>query len=69
MSKAEGSRAMLGDGDSTNLSRTFKYLMATQFLSRGIPFIFNSWIVRHLTEDDYAVRSFKFVTCFILLPL
>ncbi|GFY84374.1 ribosomal protein L23/L15e family protein [Actinidia rufa] len=28
---------------------------ATQFLSRGIPFIFNSWIVRHLTEQDYAL--------------
>jgi len=24
-------------------------------LSRGIPFVFNSWIVRHLTEEDYAV--------------
>ncbi|KAG6477611.1 hypothetical protein ZIOFF_066879 [Zingiber officinale] len=38
-----------------NLARTFKYLMATQFLSRGIPFIFNSLIVRHLTAADYAV--------------
>ncbi|KAG6519768.1 hypothetical protein ZIOFF_023276 [Zingiber officinale] len=38
-----------------NLARTFKYLMATQFLSRGIPFIFNSLIVRHLTVADYAV--------------
>ncbi|URD81107.1 Rft protein, partial [Musa troglodytarum] len=37
-----------------NLVRTFKYLMATQFLSRGIPFMFNSWIVRHLTAADYA---------------
>ncbi|KAL5143467.1 Protein RFT1 [Glycine soja] len=27
---------------------------ATQFLSRGIPFIFNTWIVRHLTQEDYA---------------
>lgn len=31
------------------------YGSATQFLSRGIPFIFNLWIVRHLTEEDYAV--------------
>ncbi|KAI8545048.1 hypothetical protein RHMOL_Rhmol07G0012800 [Rhododendron molle] len=47
---------MASDGDrTTNFSRTFKYLFATQFLSRGIPFIFNSWIVRHLTEKDYAV--------------
>ncbi|GER57061.1 oligosaccharide translocation protein rft1, partial [Striga asiatica] len=39
---------------AANLPRTFKYLLATQFLSRGIPFIFNSWIVRHLSEEDYA---------------
>ncbi|CAI8603049.1 unnamed protein product [Vicia faba] len=45
---------MSKDKDATNLSRTFKYLLATQFLSRGIPFIFNTWIVRHLTEEDYA---------------
>ncbi|KAI8545054.1 hypothetical protein RHMOL_Rhmol07G0012800 [Rhododendron molle] len=50
---------MASDGDrTTNFSRTFKYLFATQFLSRGIPFIFNSWIVRHLTEKDYAVTVF-----------
>ncbi|KAJ1426540.1 hypothetical protein SESBI_10284 [Sesbania bispinosa] len=46
--------AMSKDKDPTNLSRTFKYLLATQFLSRGIPFIFNTWVVRHLTEEDYA---------------
>ncbi|URD81108.1 Rft protein [Musa troglodytarum] len=46
-----------------NLVRTFKYLMATQFLSRGIPFMFNSWIVRHLTAADYAVI---FLLCFIV---
>ncbi|KAL5143469.1 Protein RFT1 [Glycine soja] len=45
---------MSKDKDATNLSRTFKYLLATQFLSRGIPFIFNTWIVRHLTQEDYA---------------
>ncbi|XP_074312475.1 uncharacterized protein LOC141647974 [Silene latifolia] len=57
-------------GDRTNLSRTFKYLMATQFLSRGIPFIFNSWIVRHLTEADYAIYAVQFhlfVTCVLFL--
>ena len=39
------------------LSLTKLYIMnpATQFLSRGIPFIFNTWIVRHLTQEDYAV--------------
>ncbi|KAL0351714.1 UNVERIFIED_CONTAM: protein RFT1, partial [Sesamum calycinum] len=41
-------------GAAANLPRTFKYLLATQFLARGIPFIFNSWIVRHLSEEDYA---------------
>ncbi|MBA0773205.1 hypothetical protein Gotri_008499 [Gossypium trilobum] len=58
------------DGDSANLSRTFKYLLATQFLSRGIPFIFNSWIVRHLTQEDYAVYAVQFhlfVTCVLFL--
>ncbi|KDP22441.1 hypothetical protein JCGZ_26272 [Jatropha curcas] len=53
-----------------NLSRIFKYLFATQFLSRGIPFIFNSWIVRHLTEEDYALYAVQFhlfVTCVLFL--
>ncbi|KVI04522.1 RFT1-like protein [Cynara cardunculus var. scolymus] len=62
-----------GDGDrAANLSRTFKYLLATQFLSRGIPFIFNSWIVRHLTEEDYALYAVQFhlfVTCVFEGPL
>ncbi|GKV17558.1 hypothetical protein SLEP1_g28048 [Rubroshorea leprosula] len=59
-----------GDGNQTSLSRTFKYLLATQFLSRGIPFIFNSWIVRHLTEEDYALYAIQFhlfVTCVLFL--
>ncbi|RDY00293.1 Protein RFT1-like protein, partial [Mucuna pruriens] len=51
---------MSKDKDATNLSRTFKYLLATQFLSRGIPFIFNTWIVRHLTEEDYALYAVQF---------
>ncbi|KAD2392894.1 hypothetical protein E3N88_39871 [Mikania micrantha] len=59
------------DGDpAANLPRTFKYLLATQFLSRGIPFIFNSWIVRHLTEEDYALYAVQFhlfVTCVLFL--
>ncbi|THU55305.1 hypothetical protein C4D60_Mb11t05180 [Musa balbisiana] len=53
-----------------NLVRTFKYLMATQFLSRGIPFIFNSWIVRHLTAADYALYAVQFhlfITCILFL--
>ncbi|XP_027110524.1 uncharacterized protein [Coffea arabica] len=60
-----------GEADRTpNLPRTFKYLLATQFLSRGIPFIFNSWIVRHLTEEDYALYAVQFhlfVTCILFL--
>lgn len=43
-----------------NFARTFKYLMATQFLSRLIPFVFNTWIVRHLTETDYALYAIQF---------
>ncbi|KAH7854570.1 hypothetical protein Vadar_015468 [Vaccinium darrowii] len=62
---------MASDGDrTTNFARTFKYLFATQFLSRGIPFIFNSWIVRHLTEQDYALYAVQFhlfVTCILFL--
>ncbi|KAJ9140017.1 hypothetical protein P3X46_030705 [Hevea brasiliensis] len=53
-----------------NLSRTFKYLLATQFLSRGIPFIFKYWIVRHLTGEDYALYAVQFhlfVTCVLFL--
>ncbi|KAL7253784.1 hypothetical protein ACSBR1_008180 [Camellia fascicularis] len=60
---------MASDG-ATNLSRTFKYLFATQFLSRGIPFIFNSWIIRHLTAKDYALYAVQFhlfVTCVLFL--
>ncbi|XP_028801074.1 protein RFT1 homolog isoform X1 [Neltuma alba] len=61
---------MSTDKDPTNLSRTFKYLLATQFLSRGIPFVFNTWIVRHLKEEDYAlyaVQFYLFVTCVLFL--
>ncbi|KAL0736357.1 hypothetical protein Bca4012_012567 [Brassica carinata] len=61
---------MASKRDSVNLSRTFKYLLATQFLSRGIPFIFNSWIVRRLTEGDYALYAVQFhlfVTCVLFL--
>ncbi|KAH0907769.1 hypothetical protein HID58_039596, partial [Brassica napus] len=63
-------RRMASSRDSVNLSRTFKYLLATQFLSRGIPFIFNSWIVRRLTEADYALYAVQFhlfVTCVLFL--
>ncbi|KAL2250017.1 UNVERIFIED_CONTAM: Protein RFT1 [Sesamum indicum] len=57
-------------GAAANLPRTFKYLLATQFLARGIPFIFNSWIVRHLSEEDYALYAVQFhlfVTCVLFL--
>ncbi|KAH0895511.1 hypothetical protein HID58_045079 [Brassica napus] len=63
-------RRMASNRDSVNLSRTFKYLLATQFLSRGIPFLFNSWIVRRLTEADYALYAVQFhlfVTCVLFL--
>ncbi|KAL5722252.1 hypothetical protein ACHQM5_005793 [Ranunculus cassubicifolius] len=50
----------IGDGKNVDFARTFKYLMATQFLSRGIPFIFNAWIVRHLTLNEYALYAVQF---------
>lgn len=43
-----------------NFAHTFRYLMATQFLSRLIPFIFNTWIVRQLTANDYALYAIQF---------
>ncbi|KAF3335528.1 protein RFT1 isoform X2 [Carex littledalei] len=62
--------ASTSSGAHDNMVQTFKYLMATQFLSRGIPFVFNSWIVRHLTEADYALYAVQFqlfVTCVLFL--
>lgn len=55
---------------ATNLPRTFKYLLATQFFSRGIPFVLNSWIVRQLTDEEcalYTVQFHLFVTCILFL--
>ncbi|XP_062092194.1 uncharacterized protein LOC133798039 isoform X1 [Humulus lupulus] len=71
MSKASSSSSSsVSKEDSTSFSHTFKYLLATQFLSRGIPFVFNSWIVRHLTQEDYALYAVQFhlfVTCVLFL--
>ncbi|KAI3896203.1 hypothetical protein MKW92_049967 [Papaver armeniacum] len=70
MSKEPVPSQGIEDGDRTNFARTFKYLMATQVLARGIPFIFNSWIVRHLDEADYAIYAVQFhllVTCILFL--
>ncbi|PON53141.1 RFT [Trema orientale] len=67
---SSSSSQSLGRADRTSLSHTFKYLLATQLLSRGIPFIFNSWIVRHLTQEDYALYAVQFhlfVTCVLFL--
>ncbi|MFS7936863.1 hypothetical protein Hanom_Chr05g00420791 [Helianthus anomalus] len=68
-SSSSNDHRSVGD-PAANLPRTFKYLLATQFLSRGIPFIFNSWIVRHLTQEDYALYAVQFqlfVTCVLFL--
>ncbi|MQM11540.1 hypothetical protein Taro_044442 [Colocasia esculenta] len=35
-------------------------MAAAQLLSRGITFLFNTWIVRHLNEDDLALYAIKF---------
>lgn len=56
----DGSRMSGESAVTRNFGRTLKYLMATQFLSRLIPFIFNTWIVRQLTEADYALYAVKF---------
>ncbi|KAI4371012.1 hypothetical protein MLD38_019291 [Melastoma candidum] len=59
-----------GDVTPATLSHTFKYLLATQFMSRGIPFVFNTWVVRNLTAEDYALYAVKFhllVTCILFL--
>ncbi|KAI4340820.1 hypothetical protein MLD38_025622 [Melastoma candidum] len=56
--------------NQATLSHTFKYLLATQFLSRGIPFVFNTWVVRNLTAEDYALYAVKFhllVTCILFI--
>ncbi|KAG7576709.1 RFT1 [Arabidopsis thaliana x Arabidopsis arenosa] len=61
---------MASNRDSVRLSRRFKYLLGTQFISRGISFAVNSWIVRHLTEEDYALYAVQFhlfVTCVLFL--
>ncbi|CAA7410286.1 unnamed protein product [Spirodela intermedia] len=42
------------------LARTFGYLFTTQLLSRGITFLFNTWIIRHLSEADLALYTIKF---------
>ncbi|KAI3925031.1 hypothetical protein MKW98_009681 [Papaver atlanticum] len=70
MSKEPVPSQGIEDGGRTNFARTFKYLMATQVLARGIPFIFNIWIVRHLNEADYALYALRFhllVTCILFL--
>ncbi|KAJ8643781.1 hypothetical protein MRB53_005529 [Persea americana] len=58
----EGIQLQVGGDEKNRVSivHTFKYLMATQLLSRGIPFFFNTWIVRHLTEEDYALYAVQF---------
>ncbi|KAG0498764.1 hypothetical protein HPP92_003455 [Vanilla planifolia] len=49
-----------GSKPGYNFGRTFKYLIATQFLSRLIPFVFNTLIARDLNEADYALNAVKF---------
>lgn len=58
------------DGSTANLPNTFTYLFVTQFLSRGITFLFNAWIVRNLTERDYALYVLQFhlfMSCVLFL--
>ncbi|XP_010482360.1 PREDICTED: protein RFT1 homolog [Camelina sativa] len=56
--------------DIVSHSRRFKFLLGTQFISRSISFTVNSWIMRHLTEEDYALYAIQFhlfVTCVLFL--
>ncbi|KAF6161350.1 hypothetical protein GIB67_025612 [Kingdonia uniflora] len=55
-----------GGVDETNFGRTFNYAV----LIEGDTLLFNSWIVRHLTEKDYAIYAVQFqlfVTCILFL--
>ncbi|KAF0906641.1 hypothetical protein E2562_012222 [Oryza meyeriana var. granulata] len=48
----------------------FKYNFAAQFLSRVIPFLYNSWFVRQLSADDcaaYALQLPLFINCVLFL--
>ncbi|ONH99502.1 hypothetical protein PRUPE_6G033300 [Prunus persica] len=70
MSRASSVGSQSQSLTDSSFSRTFKYLLATQFLSRGIPFIFNAWIVRHLSVEDFALYGVQFplfVTCVLFL--
>lgn len=70
MSRASSVGSQSQSLSDSSFSRTFKYLLATQFLSRGIPFIFNAWIVRHLSVEDFALYGVQFplfVTCVLFL--
>ncbi|KAI0488271.1 hypothetical protein KFK09_028099 [Dendrobium nobile] len=69
-SEKDGSWVDGGSIANNSFGQTFKFLMATQFLSRLIPFIFNTWIVRHVSEADYALYAVKFhllTTCILFL--
>ncbi|KAL6195234.1 hypothetical protein ACLB2K_030854 [Fragaria x ananassa] len=59
------------DASSSDFSRTFKYLLATQLCSRGIPFIVNAVILRNfLKVEDFALYGVQFplfVNCVLFL--
>eukprot|EP00261_Vitis_vinifera_P030480 XP_010665491.1 PREDICTED: protein RFT1 homolog isoform X2 [Vitis vinifera] len=56
------------DGDRSNFSRTFKYLMAAQLFSRIITYAFNTWVLRQLTKEEFAnVMDFDLITIFALV--
>lgn len=56
-------------GDSS-FSNNIKFNIATHASSRLIPFCFNVFLVRHLTQEDYAIYTIQFhlfVTCILFL--
>ena len=40
-----------------------------QFLGRGIPFIVNTWMVRHVSVEDYAVTTLPFYLLFFVYSI
>ncbi|VAI62016.1 unnamed protein product [Triticum turgidum subsp. durum] len=58
------------DSDAGAVMAVFKYNFAAQFLSRIIPFLYNSWFVRQLSADDcaaYALQLPLFISCVLFL--
>ncbi|KAJ4838056.1 hypothetical protein Tsubulata_035478 [Turnera subulata] len=61
---------MPDDATDSSFFNNIKFSLATHASSRIIPFCFNVFLVRHLTQEDYAVYTIQFhlfVTCVLFL--